>query len=331
MIITFELFLEKPTVLKMREMQDLPALKDNEVKIRVRYGGICGSDLRVYKGLISYAQYPIRPGHEVLGTVVETGAAAAHSMGTRVAVFPNTYCETCEFCASGKTNICTGKQPLGVSTDGVFAQEIILDHKYAVPVPLTVSDEKAVLIEPFAVTVHALNKANIQPGMKVAIVGCGTEGLLAIALTRHLGGEVTVLDVNPVKLEIAKKFGDINVKQPHEVDGQKFDVVIEAAGVKEAIEQAVAMVKPGGAMIALGITGEAVNWIPIQIVRNEISILGSIIYTQQDFKDAIAYLSDPAFNVEPVISKIVPYTEFQSAFEDALSGNYAKVVLNFGD
>lgn len=330
-IVTFELFLENPTVLKLRETQSLPAPKENEVKLQVRYGGICGSDLRVYKGLISYAQYPIRPGHEVLGTIVEAGASVSHAVGTKVAVFPNTYCGTCEFCSGGKTNICMHKQPLGVSIDGVFAQEVVIDPKYAIPVPTDMADERAILVEPFAVTVHALKKANIGKGTKVAIVGCGTEGLLAVALTLHLGAEVTVIDVNPVKLSIAKQLGDVTVMQPHEVSAKKFDVVIEAAGVKAAIEQAVGMVKPGGVMIALGITGDPINLTPIHLVRNEITIFGTIIYTLQDFEDAIRYLSDPAFYIEPVISKIVHYTQFQEAFEDALSGNYAKIILDFKD
>lgn len=330
-IVTFELYLEKPAELKLREIESLPGLEAKEVKVQVRYGGICGSDLRVYNGLISYAQYPIRPGHEVLGTIIEVGAGAPHSIGTKVAIFPNTYCGICEFCLSGKTNICTEKKPLGVSVDGVFAQEVIIDCKYAIPVPKDMQDERAILVEPFAVTVHALKKANIERGTTVAIVGCGTEGLLAVALALHLGAEVTVLDVNPVKTNIAKLLGDVTVIQPEKVDGVKFDVVIEAAGVKAAIEQAVDMVKPGGTMIALGITGDPISLTPIHLVRNEISIFGTIIYTMQDFEDAINYLSDPTFYIEPVISKVVHYRQFQAAFADALSGNYAKIVLDFKD
>ncbi|HWR44528.1 zinc-dependent alcohol dehydrogenase [Sporomusa sp.] len=311
-------------------MQPVPEVKENEVKIRVRYGGICGSDLRVYKGQIIYAQYPLRPGHEVVGTVIEAGVNATQKVGTKVAVFPNTYCGECEFCIGGKTNICKYKKPLGVSTDGVFAQEVVIDAKYAVPIPDGMPDKRAVLVEPFAVTVHALKKAEIGKGISVAVVGCGTEGLLAVALSLNMGAEVTVIDVNPVKLDIARSFGPMQTMQPQEVGKDTmFDVVIEAAGVKTAIEQAVQMVKPGGSMIALGITSEAVNWVPIHVVRNEISIFGTIIYTQQDFEDAIRYLNDPTFNVDPVISKIVPFTDFQSAFDDALSGNYAKIVLDF--
>ncbi|MCX7780805.1 MAG: alcohol dehydrogenase catalytic domain-containing protein [Negativicutes bacterium] len=314
----------------MREMGPLPTLQEHEVKIRIAYGGICGSDLRVYKGLISYARYPIRPGHEALGTIIEAGPRAGLEAGTRVVIFPNTYCGNCEFCVKGKTNICRYKKPLGVSTDGVFAQEIIIDAKYAIPIPAGVPDKRAILVEPFAVTVHALKKAEIGRNTSVAVVGCGAEGLLAIALALKLGADVTAIDINPVKLDIARSLGAVHTGGPQEIrQDAMFDVVIEAAGVREAIEQALRMVKPGGAMIALGITGDAVKLMPIHIVRSEISIFGTIIYTKQDFHDAIQYLSDPSFRVDPVLAKIVPFTECQLALEDALSGNYGKIVLDF--
>lgn len=324
-----ELYLESPTNLRIRHVDSLAAPNDNQVKVQVSYGGICGSDLRVYGGKISYANYPIRPGHEALGTIVEAGANTPYSLGTKVVVFPNTYCGDCEYCAVGKTNICIHKEPIGVSCDGVFANEVLVDAKYVVPVPVDMPDERAILIEPFAVTVHALKKANIQPGTSVAIMGCGTEGLLAVSIALHLDAKVTVIDINSNKFEIAKRLGNVQSMFPQEVNDAVFDVVIEAAGVPSAIEQAIKMVKPGGTMVALGITGESVQFSPIQVVRSEISIFGSIIYTKQDFADAIQYLNNPAFYIEPVVSKIYPLDLYQEAFTDALSGNHAKIVIDF--
>jgi L-iditol 2-dehydrogenase len=326
---TLELYLEGPNELKLRQVKDLPEPNDTEVKIKIIYGGICGSDLRVFKGTISYAKYPLRPGHEVLGTIVEAGKDTPYKVGTRVVVFPNTFCGTCEYCLDTKTNICKSKKPLGVATDGVFAQEVIIESKYVLPVPDTISNKRAVLIEPFAVTIHALKKVKITKDTSLAIVGCGTEGLLAISIALYAGAKVTVVDVNKAKFALAKQLGNVRTLQPQEVKDEVFDVVVEAAGVKSAIEQAMQMVKPGGSMIALGITGDAVNMIPIHIVRSEITIYGSIIYTLKDFADAMEYLSDPSFNIEPVVSKIVPCTKSQEAFKDALSGDFAKIVLDF--
>jgi L-iditol 2-dehydrogenase len=326
----YELYLEKPGDLKMREGRPALAPKDNEVKIRVIYGGICGSDLRVFRGTIPYAAYPCRPGHEILGTVVDAGEKSPYKVGTRVASFPNTYCGACEFCLQGRTNICKNKKAFGVTCDGLFAQEVILDSEFVVPIPSDLADERAILIEPFAVNVHALKRAKITRESSVAVIGCGTEGLLAIALLNHMGAEITVLDVNPIKMEKAKSFNpNIKAMHPFDVKDQVYDIVVEAAGVKASVEQAFQLVKPGGAMISLGISGDEIRYPALRITRSEITIYGTIIYTKKDFADAIALLQDPAFNVSPILSRIDPFAKYQEAFADALTGNFAKIVLDF--
>ena len=324
-----ELYLAGPGDLQLREALALRELQAGEVRVKVIYGGICGSDLRVYKGTLSYAQYPLRPGHEVLGTVEEAGSESGLSVGDRIVVFPNTYCGECAYCRSGQTNICQAKTSFGVSVPGVFAEEIVVEGKYAVPVPLWLKNERAILIEPFAVTVHALKKCGNISGLSVAVMGCGTEGLLTVALALKLGAQVSAIDINPQKLAIAKEIGEIEVLTPAEATGKTFDVVLEAAGVKSAIEQAIQMVKPGGCMVALGITGEPASLIPMHIVRNEIILKGTIIYTKEDFTEAIDLLSEQDLNVEPVVSRYVPLDQYQSAYDDALSGNFAKLVLVF--
>jgi L-iditol 2-dehydrogenase len=325
-----ELYLDKPGDLKLRESGPVPALRDNEVKVKVIYGGICGSDLRVLRGTIPYATYPCRPGHEILGTVVEAGEKSPYKVGTRVVSFPNTYCGQCEFCLQGRTNICKDKKAFGVTCDGLFAQEIIVDSEFVVPVPSDLPDERAILVEPFAVNVHALKRTDIPRGTSVAVIGCGTEGLLATALLNHIGADITVLDVNPVKMEKAKSFNKyIKAMHPADAKDQVFDVVVEAAGVKASIEQAFHLVKPGGAMIALGITGEEISYPALRITRSEITIYGTIIYTKKDFADAFTLLRDPEFNVGPILSRIDPFAKYQEAFADALTGNYAKIVLDF--
>lgn len=324
-----ELHLSKPEDLTLRQVEPQDSVKDNEARLRVMFGGICGSDLRVYKGTIPYASYPLRPGHEVLGVITEAGAKVPYQVGTRVVVFPNTFCGACEFCLKGRTNICSHKIPIGVSADGAFAQELVVEAKYLVPVPDALSDEMAILIEPLSVTVHALKRARITKETTVAVLGCGTEGLFSIALAVYAGAKVTAIDVNPQKFVLAKKLGEVRVLHPQDVHDELFDVVVEAAGVRSSIEQSMQIVKPGGEIVAIGISGEKVEYPVMKIVRSEITIHGSIIYTREDWIDAINYLQDLKFNVAPILSKIMPLKEFQQAFADALSGNYAKIVLKF--
>lgn len=327
-----ELYLEKPGQLKLRESARIDQLGDSEVLIKTIYGGICGSDIKVYGGHLPYANYPCRPGHEILGSIVEAGPKSPFKSGTRVISFPNTYCGICEFCLQEKTNICPEKKIFGVTVNGLFGQEIVVDSEFLVPVPSELNSEKAILTEPFAVIVHALKKATITKATSVAVVGCGTEGFLTIALLEYLGAEITAIDINQDKMNKAKSFyTSIATLRPENAKNQKFDLVIEAAGTKAAIEMAFTLIKPGGTMITLGLTGDEVSFPSLNVTRSELSILGSIIYTKQDFREAFEILKSPGFNIAPVLSEIIPLAQYKKAFADASTGNYTKIVLDFRD
>ncbi|MFJ9498599.1 zinc-dependent alcohol dehydrogenase [Brevibacillus centrosporus] len=325
-----ELLLKNPYEMELREAESLPGPCGDEVKIKLIYGGICGTDLSVYKGGIPYATYPVRPGHELLGTIVEAGNEALYKPGTRVIVQPNTFCGTCVKCRLGKTNICQNKKSLGINTDGGFSEEFIISSKFVLPVPDELPDEKAILIEPFAVVVHALKKVEITKASSVAVIGCGNEGKLAVLLASYLGADVTAIDIHPVKLDLVKEMGpNIRAVRPEDIVGETFDVVIEAAGTKTSIENGMKLVTPGGSMVLIGITQES-SFPVAHIVRNEITLYGSIIYQfPGDFLESIEYLKNDSFRVEPIISKIVPVSDFEHAFESAFSGDYGKIILNF--
>ena len=324
-----ELYLEKPKQLRLRESARIDQLADNEARVETIYGGICGSDIKVYGGHLPYANYPCRPGHEILGTIVEAGPGSHLDTGTRVISFPNTYCGSCEFCRKGKTNICPEKKIFGVTANGLFGQEIVIDSEFLVPVPSELTSENAILTEPFAVIVHALKKTTITKTTSVAIVGCGTEGFLTIALLEYLGADITALDINQDKMDKAKSFyTSIATLHPEKVNDQRFDLVIEAAGTKAAIEMAFTLAKPGGTMITLGLTGDEVRFPSLAVTRSELSILGSIIYTKHDFEEAFEIMKNPGFNISPILSEIVPLNHYEKAFANASTGNYTKIVLD---
>lgn len=325
-----KLLLNKPGELELREFTSPSLLKDDEVKIKLIYGGICGSDLSVFKGKLSHAKYPVCPGHELIGTIVAAGSKSRYEAGKRVIIVPNTFCGECGYCKNGQTNICEHKKSLGVNIDGGFSEEFIISDKYILPIPANLPNEKAILIEPLSVIVHALEKVKISKGVSAAIIGCGSEGMLAISLASYLGANITGIDINQEKLEKAKSFfPSIETKLPGDVKGEHFDVVIEAAGTRSSFEQGIELVKPGGSMVLIGITDEATLPI-IQVVRKEITIYGSIIYNiPNDFLKSIEFLSKKDFNIDPIISKIYHFSDFQKAYEDALSGEYGKIILNF--
>ncbi|SHS86049.1 alcohol dehydrogenase GroES-like protein [Mycobacteroides abscessus subsp. abscessus] len=323
------LHLKNPGELELKEFPVESPLKENEVRIKLIYGGICGSDIGVYKGKIGHAKYPVRPGHELVGRVIEVGEKVDLKTGTKVVVTPNTFCGECENCQRGYRNICSFKESLGVNVDGIFSEEISISSKYVLPIPEELQDEKAVLIEPFAVITHAFEKAFITKGTTVGVIGCGTEGMLSIALANFLGAKVTAIDIYQSKLEKVKAAFGVHTVLAHEVKDEKFDVVIEAAGVKQAVEQAVRVVKQGGSVILIGLTPEATLPI-VQIVRNEITIHGSIIYNfPEDFSKCVDYLLNDDFDVKPIISNIFPLKEFKKAYIYAISGQCGKILLDF--
>ncbi|MDT8861470.1 alcohol dehydrogenase catalytic domain-containing protein [Alkalihalobacillus sp. MEB130] len=323
------LFLKNPRKIELRELTSSSFLKDDEVKIKVIYGGICGSDISVYKGSLAHATYPLHPGHELVGEVIETGKDAAEMLGKRVVVAPNSFCGECEYCLKGKPNICSHKKSLGVNSDGGFLQEFTISAKYVIEVPDELSNEKAVIIEPFAVIVHALQKVDISEKTSVAVIGCGTEGMLAITLADYLGAQITAIDINENKFKKVQMVGNIQTARPDEVSGHLFDVVIEAAGARASVEQAIELVKPGGALVMVGMTAEA-TFPVLQIVRKELTLYGSIIYNfPQDFEKSINYLLDDHFKVDAIIEKICDLKDYEQAYEDAVSGQFGKIIINF--
>lgn len=323
------LYLNKPGDLELKELPSSSSLKEDEVKVKLIYGGICGSDIGVYKGKIPHASYPIRPGHELLGTIIEAGKDTKYAAGTKIVVAPNSFCGECDLCIKGKTNICRHKQSLGVNADGGFSEEFVIPSKYILPIPDRLPDERAVLIEPFAVIVHAFKKVEITKGTSVAVIGCGTEGMLAIALATYLGAEVTAIDISQRKLDKVKSFRDIRTAHPEDIQNETFEVVIEAAGVRQSVEQAVKIAGPGGAVLLIGLASEA-DFPPVRVVRNELTVYGSIIYNfPSDFEHTLKYLIEDDFYVEPIISEIVPFKEYERAYAMAVSGEYGKIILNF--
>lgn len=324
------LYLNKPGELELKELPDLTGIKEDEVKIKLIYGGICGSDVGVYKGKLGHAKYPLVPGHELVGEIIEAGKNAPFRIGSRVVVTPNTFCGECENCLNGRKNICAHKQSLGVNIAGVFAEEIIISSKFVLPIPKQLPSERAVLIEPFAVIVHAFRKINITNNTSVAVIGCGTEGMLSIALAQYLGAQVTAIDINEKKLEkVGREFSGVKTALPQDVPDSAFHIVIEAAGVRASAEQTLQIIKPGGTIVYIGLAPEA-TFPVMQIVRNEITLKGSIIYNfPDDFEKCVEYLLDENFNIKPVVSNVYALKDFKQAYSDALSGQYGKTLIQF--
>ena len=280
----------------------VPLCGRDDVLIRVKLGGLCGSDHTLYHGRFD-VPLPVIPGHEAVGIVETTGEGVTElEAGQRVTIQPNFSCGQCALCASGHGNICPSKIRLGVDTNGVFAEFVKVPARSAWKIPDLLPDEIAVFTEPLAVGVHAMRITAPNPGDKVLIFGAGIIGLLVLQLAVNRGARVTACDLAEKRLSLAKQLGANGILGPdasHEAFYNTFDVIYETSGVPMALDKVIRLAAPLGKIVALGLPGKD-HAIPIDmVVRKELMIRGSLIYTDE-FPEALEILKNGQVQTGPL-------------------------------
>ena len=286
------------------ESIDIPPVGDGDILLKIGACGICGSDARSYfKGVEERYKNPVIFGHEVTAQICELGSKVqGYKVGDRVVVAPIYGCGQCEFCGSGKENICENVVVFGCTHDGAFAEYMLMPEKGVargalVKISDEISDAQGTMIEAFACCLHGLRRLNIKPGDSAVIFGSGPIGLAHMTLLKRLGAEkVGVLDIADNQLEQAKTFGadiTINVTKDSWKDevlnyfGKNgVDLVVTAAPSVASIESGLKIIKNGGEMLIFGGLphGSVLSMDPNIIHYNEISITGSIDATIDDFR-----------------------------------------------
>ena len=272
--------------------EDVPMLKierDDDVIIRVKNAGVCGSDISRFGKTGSY--HPgLTWGHEFSGVVSETGKAVTGiKSGDRVVACPCFPCYACIYCLQANYSKCTDLNVLGGHRKGAFAEYVSVPAANVVPVPEELSFEEASFVEPSAVVVHGLDRVNIRAGSSVAVVGCGTIGQLAVQWARIYGaGKVYACDTEIHKLEVACSAGadaafdvtasDFRQRFNEATHGQGVDLVIESSGNAAGIVSAMNLACKGGTVLLLGIPYGEVSFDRTsfeKIIRNELTVRGS--------------------------------------------------------
>ncbi len=190
------------------QTRPVPEPGPGEVRIRMTAVGICGSDVSLFQGHRPDLAFPLIIGHEGIGYVDKLGAGVSHPVpGTRVVIEPNYPCGQCDYCWQGRGNICPNKRIIGVLETGCFAEYAVVPAAFAWPVPDSVSDADAVVIEPTAVALHTLYASPARPGDTLAVVGLGAIGLLVTHLAQRMGYRVLAYDRVPEKIRLATELG----------------------------------------------------------------------------------------------------------------------------
>ncbi|MGI8960768.1 MAG: zinc-binding alcohol dehydrogenase family protein [Bryobacteraceae bacterium] len=319
------LYITQPGTTQVRDL-DPPKPSVDEILLKPRLIGLCGTDLSTFRGKNPLVRYPRIPGHEIAATIVATGSEvpAEFRPGVHVTVYPNTSCGTCASCKRGRTNACKHNQTLGVQRDGAMTGLFTVPWQKVVQAS-RLSLQQLVLIEPLAVGFHAAERGRITQADTVAVIGCGTVGLGALTSVVSRGATAIAIDLDDNKFALAKQIGAqhfINSHSPllHErlqaiTNGLGPDVIIEAVGTPDTYRLAIEAVAHTGRVVYIGWVKEPVSFETSLFVHKELDILGSRNYIDE-FPSVIDVLSKGRFPVEAAISVTVALESAGDALRD---------------
>ena len=340
------LVLREPHRLSVED-RPVPEVDAGEVRVRIHRGGICGSDMHYFLhggfGVVRM-KAPMVLGHELAGVVDSIGAGVTGvAPGDRVAVNPSLACGRCDYCRAGTPRQCSDMKFMGSAmrtphVDGGFREYVVVTAGQAVPVGNLVGLDEAAVCEPLAVCLHAVHQAPSLVNKRVLVTGFGPIGALTFLAARRAGAtSVSATDVAAGPLGLAKSLGAekiFDVTQPaalaeEEADRGKFDVVFECSGHPSAVKAALAVTKPGGTIIQVGILPDEMTLPFNPMVTKEITYRGTFRF-DREFNLAAEMIASRTIDVRPIISGAFPYTEADAAFAFAQDRQKAiKVMLEF--
>jgi L-iditol 2-dehydrogenase len=330
--------LKRPFEIKIEEME-IPVPGPDELLIQVKASAICGSDIKGYEGKHPLIQPPIVLGHEFSGIIVEKGSQVNDfKVGDRVVVEPSSVCGHCFFCHRKEYNLCEHLKQLGHQLPGSFAEYAISKAEFTYHLPDGITFERGALVQPLAISIHGIDRTAMIKGQSVVILGMGGIGLLLLQVALERGATVFVTDVIDFKLEKAKALGAQRVAMgtdPRVIEevrewaaGVGVDIVIESAGSSETIRQAFSMVRKGGTILFLGITGHGTEEVNLdRVVNDELNLLGTVRYAMGDFPKAIEMIQQGIIDLETLIHKRFVLSETPGVFEEA--GRFPERMLRY--
>ena len=323
------------------EERDIPQVKDDEVLVKLEYVGICGSDLHYYEtGAIG--DYVVEPpfvlGHEPGGTVVEVGKNVTHlKAGDRVALEPGKTCGHCEFCKTGRYNLCPDVVFFATPpVDGVFQEYVAHEADLCFKLPNNVSTLEGALIEPLAVGFHAAIQGDAHLGQKAVVMGAGCIGLVSMMALKARGvSEVYVVDIMEKRLKKALELGadgvingaEENVEQKIRqiTDGRGVDLVIETAGTEITTRQAISIAKKGSNIVLVGYSKSGEMTLPMSLVLDKELTFKTVFRYRHIYPMAIEAVSQGKVNLKGIVTDIFDLDDAQKAMDYSVN-NKADIV-----
>lgn len=314
------------------EEAEMPSPGPGQVRVAVKVCGICGSDLHAFQGHHPFISAPIVPGHEFTGQIHALGQGVQGlAIGQRVTAEPSLVCGECEMCLSGRYHICEKLRVLGCQAPGAMAEMIIVPAEKVIPMPAEISYEAGALIEPTAVAVHALRRAELERVERILIIGAGPIGLQTLQVAHAWGlPTIIVTDMVDRRLKLAMELGatfaiDIARESLGDFLTRQFgkpnavDLVMECVGKEAALLQAIEAVKKGGQIVIVGVPpGDPkirLSWVQ----DRELELRGTLMYRRTDFEEARDLIASGKVQTEPLITARYPLERLNQAMLELLS------------
>ena len=321
---------------------DIPEVKPDQIKVKMKRIGICGSDIHVNHGKHPYTSYPVVQGHEVSAEVVETGKnVTTCKVGDKVTIQPQVVCGKCYPCTHGMYNDCEVLKVMGFQTTGMASDYFVVDANKALVLPEEMSWDHGAMIEPLAVAVHAVRRyAADMTGKKAVVLGGGPIGNLVAQTAKALGAEVVLLsELSAYRLDTAKKCGIATVN-PSEKDlleaiteacgEDRADVIFECIGINPTMKQAIAYARKGSHIVVVGVFADLATVDMAAVQDHELTLLGSAMYREEDYIKAIKLIAAGKIEFETLITHRFGFREFKKGYDtiDLEKDKAMKVMIN---
>jgi 2-desacetyl-2-hydroxyethyl bacteriochlorophyllide A dehydrogenase len=316
-----------PGVIEHREIPEPGQLKENEVLLRIKRIGVCGSDIHVFHGKHPATPYPVVQGHEYSAIVEATGTKVTKvKPGMRATARPQLVCGECGPCKRGQYNACQKLKVQGFQAPGVAQDLFVVPEERIVVFPDSMTLEQGAMIEPAAVGAHSTNRVPVLKGKNVVVAGAGTIGNLVAQFAKARGAaKVLITDISDYRLDIARQCGidsTLNVKTTSFEEGTKsffgsegFQIGFEAAGVQSSLDVLMQFVEKGGAVVILGVYSQNPVVNMFYLGEHELNVFGSMMYRQEDYEAAVEMISSGKIITKPLLTTSFPFNKYLDAYK----------------
>lgn len=311
--------------------RNIPVPGANEALIKIKTVGICGTDIHAWGGNQPFFSYPRVLGHEICGEVVTVGENinALHP-GQQVAVIPYVACQQCPACLSGRTNCCEAISVIGVHQDGGFSEYLCVPVSNLL-LAEGLDPEAAALIEPFAISAHAVRRAAVQPGDDVLVVGAGPIGLGAAAIAHADGARVVVADTSTARREHVAEFlglptvdpaaADFRDRLRAQFDGALAKTVIDATGNQHAMNNSINLIRHGGSIVFVGLFKGDLTFSDPEFHKKETTLMGSRNATGEDFAKVGRLMAQGKLNARMMLTHRYAFRDLAEIYEPGVINN----------